>query len=260
MAHSQHTYLPPPQMQYNGGGAPPPNHTEWAQGGQTRPTNRYQEPRNYRMHDDTKIASYGVRNGEGNDGYADDRSYPQAVQQRYAMPQGSTNYYEQPYHNDQYRQMQGYPPQNGYPVQNRQVYGGQSYDTVSQQHPAQHQHQSNTRKQRPPQMDLQEKSKRKSCVVRICPVCLYLPVKERILTEPVSPETVAWDNPFPVFNPKKKKNNHSKSASLDKGMAHLDLNHKSTESSRPQTSQSHRNEFIKQGAMNAQAWDKHCKQ
>jgi TPR repeat protein len=61
--------------------------------------------------------------------------------------------------------------------------------------------------------------------------------RERILPAKEAPIVVAWDNPFPVFNPKKKdgKNKH---ASLDKEMSKMSMSDQVGQ--RPQTSQSHR--------------------
>lgn len=60
--------------------------------------------------------------------------------------------------------------------------------------------------------------------------------RERILERPTSPEAMAWDNPFPTFNPKKKQNkkNHS---SLDKDLGNLSIHEYNLRESRPHTSQ-----------------------
>jgi TPR repeat protein len=60
--------------------------------------------------------------------------------------------------------------------------------------------------------------------------------RERILERPTSPELMAWDNPFPTFNPKKKTNrkNHS---SLDKDIGNLGLHQTNSPEARPHTSQ-----------------------
>jgi TPR repeat protein len=60
--------------------------------------------------------------------------------------------------------------------------------------------------------------------------------RERILERPASPELMAWDNPFPTFNPKKRTNkkNHS---SLDKDLGDLSLHQTKSAEPRPHTSQ-----------------------
>jgi TPR repeat protein len=63
--------------------------------------------------------------------------------------------------------------------------------------------------------------------------------RERILPpEPPSPKTIAWDNPFPTFGPKKTE--RKKHTSLDKGVGNLDLGPSSPREARPQTSQGSR--------------------
>jgi TPR repeat protein len=63
--------------------------------------------------------------------------------------------------------------------------------------------------------------------------------RERILPpEPLSPKTIAWDNPFPTFGPKKAE--RKKHASLDKGVGNIDLGPSSPREARPQTSQGNR--------------------
>jgi TPR repeat protein len=75
--------------------------------------------------------------------------------------------------------------------------------------------------------------------------------RERILPAISSPVVVAWDNPFPVFNPKKK-DTKKKHSSLDKDMSKMKISdqpdarpltsqsHRRGEESRPHTSQGHR--------------------
>ena len=59
--------------------------------------------------------------------------------------------------------------------------------------------------------------------------------RQRILTEPVSPAEMPWDNPFPTFNTKKK--HRREHGSLDESMHNMNLgNHND---SRPNTSQGH---------------------
>jgi len=65
---------------------------------------------------------------------------------------------------------------------------------------------------------------------------------ERILTQPSSPKTIPWDNPFGTFPPKKK-DQREKHSSLDKGHSKMDgYNTRPTraEPVRPLTSQGHR--------------------
>jgi TPR repeat protein len=75
--------------------------------------------------------------------------------------------------------------------------------------------------------------------------------RERILPAKESPVVVAWDNPFPVFNPKKKEGK-KKHSSLDKDMSKMNVSdqlqqrsqtsqsHRRGDESRPHTSQGHR--------------------
>jgi TPR repeat protein len=65
--------------------------------------------------------------------------------------------------------------------------------------------------------------------------------RERILERPPSPELMAWDNPFPTFNPKKRHNkkNHS---SLDKDIGNLNLHQLNSAEPRPHTSQDTRSQ------------------
>ena len=61
--------------------------------------------------------------------------------------------------------------------------------------------------------------------------------RERILPAVVSPVVVAWDNPFPVFNPKKK-DGKKRQSSLDKGMSEMGVS--DHVDAQPRTSQFHR--------------------
>lgn len=51
------------------------------------------------------------------------------------------------------------------------------------------------------------------------------PPKERILTSPMSPETVSWDNPFPTFPSVKAKNKHPHERDLNHSMAEMRVDH-----------------------------------
>ena len=65
---------------------------------------------------------------------------------------------------------------------------------------------------------------------------------ERIIENPISPDTVAWDNPFPTFPMRPKKGKHSSSQSLDGTIAEEKFarrrHHANSDDNRPQTSSS----------------------
>ena len=71
---------------------------------------------------------------------------------------------------------------------------------------------------------------------------MFFPAKQRILQKPLSPDTVAWDNPFPTFPVKSKKVAHPIAGSLDGSLAKSEFDggrpHDKNHGSRPQTSSS----------------------
>ena len=89
---------------------------------------------------------------------------------------------------------------------------------------------SSKSKSRPPQLDMRAKPRGESDC-RLCVNETLTNGLERILQQPVSPVTMAWDNPFPTFNTKK--NN-------DKVSKHTSADHPNSPGPRPSTSQENR--------------------
>ncbi|KAI1626912.1 hypothetical protein EDD37DRAFT_237814 [Exophiala viscosa] len=65
--------------------------------------------------------------------------------------------------------------------------------------------------------------------------------RERILAQPTSPKSLAWDNPFGAFPAKNKKHGEThRHASLDAELNNLNLDRPASDESRPHTSHGHR--------------------
>jgi TPR repeat protein len=221
MAHKQYNHpLPPPASRGQYPEQARPN--DWSNGGGQYHQNALQQQgQGYAEWDYSQPGEqYHQHSSPAQHG---DDGYPR-TQQGYSQPDGQ--YYDQQQHNQQYQ----YEPR--YRSQGQSDYG----QAERRQDVGEHRSKA---KQRPPQVEPNVKSKCMWILIRFMNKLLTVnkTARERILPAIPSPIVVAWDNPFPVFNPKKKdaKKKHS---SLDKDVSKMKISDQPD--ARPLTSQSHR--------------------